>query len=68
MSNPFKEALSLATQQDPDPRDGLFRGVNEIQEKTMLSPILSETELASQKNTPPEAVAKSDALRPLLTA
>lgn len=68
MSNILKEALSLAVQQDPDPRDGPLRGTGEIQEKTMLSPILSETELASQKNTPPEAVAKSDALRPLLAA
>lgn len=61
----LKEAMDHAVAVDPDGRDNLLHANQ--QEKTMLSPILSETELSSQKATPPEASSKNDALRPLLS-
>lgn len=64
MNSNLKEALLLSQPNDPDPRDSAI--ASKIQDKTMLNPVLSETELSSQKNTPEEALQKNEALRPLL--
>jgi hypothetical protein len=65
MNDLLKEALQLSAPTDPDPRDEDYRPEQRGQEKTMLSPALSETELARSKGVADEALKKSEALKPL---
>lgn len=65
MNKNLKQAMDLAAPTNTDARDSKSHANG--QERTMLNPVLSETELSSQKETPQEASAKNDALHPLLS-